>query len=170
MTTIKQTAALACAMALMSTPAWATGRPTDTPNSSSNPGTAHQPANATSNPGAAHQPPTPGPKAGLPAKAKAYGRYCKGQSKKRSDAAAGTSGSPFSQCVTAMAKLAAGQTASPRAACKLLSKHRLDAAAGTKGTPFSQCVRGAAKLLHDQSDAPSGTSDTATSDSGDQTS
>ena len=87
---------------------------------------------------------------GLPAKARAYGRYCKQQSKKRSDAAEGTKGTPFSQCVTAMAKLANGQSSSPRAACKDMSKKRSDAVEGTKGTPFSQCVSGGAKLLREQ--------------------
>ena len=49
-----------------------------------------------------------------------------------------------------MAKLANGQSSSPRAACKELSKKRSDAAEGTKGTPFSQCVSGGAKLLREQ--------------------
>jgi hypothetical protein len=80
----------------------------------------------------------------------AYGRYCKTQSRKRSDAAEGTKGTPFSQCVTAMAKLANDRTDSPRAACKQLSKKRSDATEGTKGTPFSQCVAGGAKLLREQ--------------------
>ena len=140
MTTIKNTAALACAMALMSTPAWATGRPTDTPSSSSNPGTAHQPTNATSNPGTAHQPPTPGPKAGLPAKAKAYGRLCQAESKKH---VSGQRGTPFSQCVTAMAKLATGETSNPARACATLSKKHVP---GQAGTPYSKCVTAAAKL------------------------
>jgi hypothetical protein len=122
-------------LALMVTPVFAAGPPTDKPPA--NQGTEHKPA-------------TPGPKAGLPAKAKAYGRYCKAESKKRSDAAEGTKGTPFSQCVTAMAKLATGKTDSPRAACKELSKKRSDAAEGTKGTPFSQCVSGGAKLLREQ--------------------
>jgi hypothetical protein len=46
--------------------------------------------------------PTPGPKAGLPAKAKAYGRYCKGESRKHEK---GEKGTPFSRCVKAAAKL-----------------------------------------------------------------
>src|SRR5207247_9999436 len=52
----------------------------------------------------------PGPGASLPAKAKAkaYGRYCQNQSKTH---VAGQKGTPFSQCVTAMAKLASGSTA-----------------------------------------------------------
>ena len=128
-------AAFVAMLALAVTPALAVGPPADKP-----------PANR----GTEHKPATPGPKAGLPAKAKAYGRYCKAESKKRSDAAEGTNGTPFSQCVTAMAKLATGKTDSPRAACKELSKKRSDAAEGTKGTPFSQCVSGGAKLLREQ--------------------
>jgi hypothetical protein len=99
------------------------------------------------NRGTAHRPATPGPSAGLPAKAHAYGRYCQDQSKKRSDAAPGTKGTPFSQCVTAMAKLASGQTDNPRSACKDESKKHV---AGQRGTPFSRCVSAAAKLLNDR--------------------
>ena len=46
--------------------------------------------------------PTPGPKDGLPAQAKAYGRYCKGLSKKH---VKGEKGTEFSRCVKAAAKL-----------------------------------------------------------------
>ena len=86
----------------------------------------------------------PPPTASLPAKAKAYGRYCQNQSKKH---IAGQKGTPFSQCVTAMAKLANGQTNSPKVACAGMSKKH---AQGEKGTPFSRCVAGGAKLLADQ--------------------
>jgi hypothetical protein len=84
--------------------------------------------------------PTPGPSASASSKAKAYGKHCQGESKKH---VAGQKGTPFSQCVTAMAKLASGQTASAKAACRALSKKHV---AGQKGTPFSQCVAAAAKL------------------------
>jgi hypothetical protein len=94
--------------------------------------------------GNGNKPATPGPKADLPAKAKAYGRHCQDQSKKRSDAAEGTKGTPFSQCVTAMAKLATGVTDSPREACRALSKKHTK---GEKGTPFSRCVVAGAQLL-----------------------
>ena len=86
----------------------------------------------------------PPPNASLPAKAKAYGRYCQNQSKKH---VAGQKGTPFSQCVTAMAKLASGQTNSPKAACSALSRKHV---AGEKGTPYSRCVAAGAKLLADQ--------------------
>lgn len=46
--------------------------------------------------------PTPGPKAGLPEQAKAYGRYCKGESRKH---VKGEKGTAFSRCVVAAAKL-----------------------------------------------------------------
>jgi hypothetical protein len=96
------------------------------------------------NQGTAHKPATPGPSAGLPAKAKAYGRYCQDESKKH---VKGEKGTPFSQCVTAMAKLANGQAENPRSACEGLSKKHVK---GEKGTPFSQCVSGGAKLLREQ--------------------
>jgi hypothetical protein len=83
----------------------------------------------------------PGPAASLPAKAKAYGRYCQGQSKSH---VAGQKGTPFSQCVTAMAKLATSSSNSPKTACAALSKAHVT---GQKGTPFSQCVAAGAKLL-----------------------
>jgi hypothetical protein len=85
-------------------------------------------------------PGTPGPSAGLPEKAKAYGRYCQGESKKHE---AGEKGTPFSQCVTAMAKAAKDSQLSPGQACKGMSKKHTK---GEKGTPYSRCVSGAAKL------------------------
>jgi hypothetical protein len=97
-----------------------------------------------SNQGTAHKPSTPGPTASLPAKAKAYGRRCQGQSKTH---VAGTPGTPFSKCVTDMAKLANGVTKNPVTACKDLSKKHV---AGQHGTPFSQCVSAGAKLLKEQ--------------------
>ena len=90
----------------------------------------------------------PPPTASLPAKAKAYGRYCQDQSKKH---VAGQKGTPFSQCVTAMAKLATAQTDSPKAACSAMSKKHV---AGEKGTPYSRCVAAGAKLLRDQHKKP----------------
>jgi len=86
----------------------------------------------------------PPPNASVAAKVKAYGRYCSDQSKKH---VAGQKGTPFSQCVTAMAKLATGKTDSPKAACSAMSKKHV---AGEKGTPYSRCVAAGAKLLRDQ--------------------
>jgi hypothetical protein len=75
---------------------------------------------------------------------KAYGKYCQGQSKTH---VAGTPGTPFSECVTDMAKLANGSSKNPRTACKDESKKHV---AGAHGTPFSLCVSGGAKLLKNQ--------------------
>jgi len=85
-------------------------------------------------------PETPGPGAPLPEKARAYGVYCKKESRKH---VAGQKGTPFSQCVTAMAKVAHNEDLSPGQACKKESRKHV---AGQKGTPFSQCVTAAAKL------------------------
>lgn len=76
-----------------------------------------------------------------PANAKAFGKLCSAESKKH---VAGQKGTPFSQCVTAMAKAASGKAKSPGQACKGMSKKHV---AGMKGTPFSQCVVAAAHLL-----------------------
>ena len=78
----------------------------------------------------------------LPSQAKGYGFYCQNQSKKH---IAGQKGTPFSQCVTAMAKAAHGQT--PKAACAGLTKKHSE---GEQGTPFSRCVAAAAKLIKDK--------------------
>lgn len=113
---------------------------------------ATAPAMALANPPAGHgngngngpkytpAPDTPGPSAGLPEKAKAYGVYCQGQSKKH---VAGEKGTPFSQCVTAMARAARNEKLSPGQACKAMSHKHVK---GEKGTPFSRCVNAAAKL------------------------
>ena len=102
-----------------------------------NPGDAHRatPAHKTTTSSA-----TPGPKASPAAKAKAYGKRCKGQSKKH---VKGQKGTAFSRCVTAMAKVATGKEDNPARACKGLSKKHVK---GQKGTPFSRCVVAAAKL------------------------
>jgi hypothetical protein len=101
---------------------------------------------ATTTPTAQETPSTPGPSASASDKAKAYGKQCQTESKKH---VAGQKGTPFSQCVTAMAKLATGQTTSPKTACKALSKKHV---AGQKGTPFSKCISAAAKLQADDDD------------------
>ena len=77
-------------------------------------------------------------------KGHAYGFYCQNQSKTH---VAGTPGTPFSACVTAMAKLASGSTTSPKAACANESKRHV---AGKSGTPFSLCVVAGAQLLKDK--------------------
>ena len=94
----RKAATLTAALAMMATPALAAG-PSD------NPGTQHKPDGTptqTDNPGTQHKPATPGPQASFPDKAKAYGTYCKDQSKKRVE---GEKGTPFSKCVSGGAKL-----------------------------------------------------------------
>jgi hypothetical protein len=90
-------------------------------------------------------PNTPGPNAPLPEKAKAYGVFCKDQSRKH---VAGQPGTPFSQCVTAMAKAANNEKKTARQACKALSKKHVK---GEKGTAFSRCVKGVAQMRKEQS-------------------
>jgi hypothetical protein len=102
-------------------------------------GSLHRAAAKTS-PSSTHAPSTPGPHATLPVKANAYGVYCNKESKKH---VAGQKGTPFSQCVTAMAKLATGETSNPAKACAKESKKHV---AGQHGTPYSRCVSAAAKL------------------------
>jgi hypothetical protein len=135
---LSKLAVLIGALALCAVPALAAADSSSAPPD--NQGTSHVPGN-----GKSHFPSvTPGPSATLPAKAKAYGFYCQGESKKHID---GQKGTPFSQCVTAMAKLANGSTDNPSKACAGESKKHVK---GEKGTPFSRCVSAAAKLQHDQ--------------------
>ena len=123
------------ALAICAAPALANGSGTTPPG---------QPGTHVNN-GRSHFPKTtPSASASLPAKANAYGFYCQGESKKHVD---GQKGTPFSQCVTAMAKLANGSSDNPHAACAGESKKHVK---GEKGTPYSRCVSAAAKLQHDQ--------------------
>lgn len=73
-------------------------------------------------------------------KAKAYGKYCKEQSKKH---VKGQKGTDFSRCVVAMAKADRQEKLGARQACKSLSKKHVK---GEKGTPFSRCVVGVAQM------------------------
>lgn len=127
------------ALALTAAPALAHGQPEGVPPSHAN---GHGNGNGPEY--APVEPVTPGPKAGLPDKAKAYGRYCNDQSRKH---VKGEQGTPFSQCVTAMAKAAHNAKLSPGQACKGMSKKHVK---GQKGTPFSSCVKAAAKLRKEQ--------------------
>jgi len=88
--------------------------------------------------------PTPGPKTGLPEKAKAYGRYCKGESRKH---VKGEKGTAFSRCVTAMARAANHSQMAPGRVCKGESRKHVK---GEKGTAFSRCVRATVKLRHQE--------------------
>ncbi|MEH3054494.1 MAG: hypothetical protein PGN13_10890 [Patulibacter minatonensis] len=105
---------------------------------------------AATTPATTPAPTTPGPGASTKAKGKAYGEYCKGFSKKH---VKGQKGTPFSQCVTALAKAATNERLSPAQACKGLSKTHVK---GQGGTPFSRCVTAAAKL-RDQEATPTPT-------------
>jgi hypothetical protein len=91
--------------------------------------------------GPQYETPPPNHGKGPHGKAKAYGRYCQGESKKH---VKGEKGTPFSQCVTAMAKLDHGTETNPAKACASLSRKHVK---GAPGTPFSLCVKGGEKLL-----------------------
>jgi hypothetical protein len=80
-----------------------------------------------------------GPNASAKAKTKAYGTYCKAESRKR---VAGSRSTPFSLCVTALARVAKNDAA-PGQACRALSRRKVP---GTAGSPFSLCVKAAKKL------------------------
>jgi hypothetical protein len=133
---LKKTAALTAVLALGAVPALAAPP--------SNQGTAHKPTTPTNTTTTPTTPVTPGPDASASAKAKAYGKNCQGFSKKH---VAGQKGTPFSQCVTAMAKAATNAKTNPTTACKSMSKKHVK---GEKGTPFSRCVSAAAKLQKQQ--------------------
>jgi hypothetical protein len=123
----RKTLTIAASVALLAaTPAWAL--PGGVPRGGSTTAQGH------AHPQSSHAPKAPS------ATAKAYGVACSKESKKH---VAGQKGTPFSQCVTAMAKLATGKTKSPAKACAALSKKHV---AGQKGTPYSQCISAAARL------------------------
>jgi hypothetical protein len=135
------------ALALVAGPAaLAAGKPEGSPPYGSGAGRGHEAAAEHGGSGSGHGPeytpaePTPGPKAGLPEKAKAYGRYCQGKSKEH---VKGKQGTEFSRCVTAMAKAATNPDMPPGQACKGDSKKHIK---GEQGTEFSRCVVSAAKL------------------------
>ncbi len=92
----------------------------------------------------AAKPTTAGPKS--QGKAKAYGKYCQGESKKHVE---GEKGTAFSRCVAAMAKADPEGTEAqkPKKACKGLSKEHVQS---EKGTAYSRCVVAAAQLQKDK--------------------
>lgn len=83
--------------------------------------------------------PMPGPSASMPEKAKAYGAYCAGFSRKPVKGQAMT---PFSRCVTAMATAATSKKTA-QLACKAFPKTHVK---GQAGTEYSRCVTAAAKV------------------------
>jgi hypothetical protein len=95
-----------------------------------------------------HQP--QGPKSAP--KGKAYGYYCRGQSKKH---VKGEKGTAFSRCVKAMAQADKNDNLNARKACKTLSKKHVK---GVKGTPFSGCVKGVNQLRREEAAAVAGSS------------
>jgi hypothetical protein len=105
------------------------------------PGNGHKPAGTpgppASTPAASD---TPGPDAPSSVKAKAYGRRCAKESRRH---VPGEKGTPFSQCVTAMAKAASGEAKTARAACAGLSRRHTE---GEHGSPYSRCVVAASRL------------------------
>jgi hypothetical protein len=130
-------AAMLGVLALALAPAALAGQPTD-------PGSQGKGPHYTPETPAPENPETPGPKAPLPEKAKAYGVYCKTESRKH---VKGEKGTAFSRCVTAMARAATDEDLPPRQACKGESREHVK---GEKGTAFSRCVTAAAKLRKDQ--------------------
>jgi len=83
-----------------------------------------------------------GPKAAP--KGKAYGYYCRGQSKKH---VKGEKGTAFSRCVKAMAQADKDDSLNAKKACKTLSKKHVK---GVKGTPFSNCVKGVNQMRREE--------------------
>lgn len=77
-------------------------------------------------------------------KGKAYGYYCRGQSKKH---VKGEKGTAFSRCVKAMAQADKNDEVNAKKACKTLSKKHVK---GQKGTPFSKCVKGVNQMRQEE--------------------
>jgi hypothetical protein len=88
---------------------------------------------------------SPGPDAPRASKARAYGKYCRGESRRRER---GQRGSDYARCLNAMARLGSGRTRSPARACRGLSRKR---ERGERGTEYSRCVRAARRLRADRS-------------------
>lgn len=80
-------------------------------------------------------------------KGKAYGYHCRGLSKKH---VKGGKGTPFSQCVKALARADKNPDLNAKKACKALSKKHVK---GEKGTPFSRCVKGVAQMRKEEAAA-----------------
>lgn len=72
---------------------------------------------------------------------RAYAKHCQNQSKKRMP---GVTGTQFSRCVTAMARLARAQSRAPRTACATLRRKR---ASGARSSPFQNCVAAGTRLI-----------------------
>jgi hypothetical protein len=90
------------------------------------------------------------PSTGMKPTQTAYGRLCQSESKLH---VAGEKGTPFSQCVTALAHVAKTPTMNAHKACATESKKHV---VGQKGTPFSQCIVAANRLRQEQKKNASG--------------
>jgi len=77
-------------------------------------------------------------------KGKAYGYYCRGQSKKH---VKGEKGTAFSRCVKAMAQADKNDNLNAKKACKSLSKKHVK---GVKGTPFTKCIQGVNQMRREE--------------------
>lgn len=104
-------------------------------------GPDYQPEGPTYHPENPNHPPQ-GPKSAP--KGKAYGYYCRGESKKH---VKGEKGTAFSRCVKAMAQADKNDNLTAKKACKALSKKHVK---GVKGTPFSTCVKGVNQMRREQ--------------------
>jgi hypothetical protein len=78
------------------------------------------------------------------------GQYCKGVSKKHIP---GQRGTPFSQCVTAMAKLNKKPSTAPSQACAGLKKAKGSKNKAKANKAFKQCVQAGKKLKLDNANA-----------------
>src|SRR4051812_5870391 len=74
------------------------------------------------------------------------GQYCKGLSKKHIP---GQKGTPFSQCVTAMAKINKKQSLAPSQACASIKKFKGKKNKGAANKAFKACVAAGKKLKLD---------------------
>jgi hypothetical protein len=79
-----------------------------------------------------------------PPQAKAYGKYCQGESKEH---VKGEPGTDFSRCVKTAAQAAHNEHQTPGQVCKGKSKKHVK---GEKGTEFSRCVKSIAQLRRDE--------------------
>lgn len=104
-------------------------------------GPDYQPEGPTYHPEHPNHPPQ-GPKSAP--KGKAYGYYCRGESKKH---VKGEKGTAFSRCVKAMAQADKNDNLTAKKACKALSRKHVK---GVKGTPFSTCVKGVNQMRREE--------------------
>jgi hypothetical protein len=108
-------------------------------------GPNYQPGGPNYHPEQPNHPPQ-GPKTAP--KGKAYGYYCRGESKKR---VKGEKGTAFSRCVQAMARADKNDNLKARKACKALktveNRHKPK---GEKGTAFSRCIKAVNQMRREE--------------------